>query len=186
MMNAHVSPEALAYVEGRLSPDEAERVEAHLAGCPACRAEVEDLRQLSDTLAAAPHALDASLAPHRARIWAQVRAKLPSAPGPFGRELGREVFGRDASRLHGRAAWAMALAVGTVALTGLLASPFQTGALAATDPPIVVIQTPGSMLHQYASMPAEQTAMVSFDTSEGTTATLALSLGQTPAPIPNP
>jgi anti-sigma factor RsiW len=185
-MNPHITFQALAYVEGRLLPSEAERVEAHLAGCAACRAEVEDLRQLSDTLAAAPHALDLSLAPHRARVWAHVRAKLPSTPAPFGRELGRAVFGRNASRLHGRAAWAMALAVGAVALTGLLASPFQTGALAASDPPVVVIQTPGSAPHQYASVPAGETAAASVDTSADTTATLALSLGQTPAPIPNP
>ncbi len=182
-MNCHVTPEALAYVEGRLSATERKRVEAHLADCPHCRAEIEDLRQMADVLEAAPRALDFSLAAHRSRVWGRVQSKLPAAPTSLGSGMGRAVFGRDAARLHGRAAWAMALAVGVVALTGLLAAPFQSGVLAAaSDPPLAVIQTPGSSPSHFASAPAGETAAASLDT----TATRALSLGQTPAPIPNP
>jgi anti-sigma factor RsiW len=39
-----------AYVLGALPEDEHARFAAHLAGCEACRAEVEQLRMVADTL----------------------------------------------------------------------------------------------------------------------------------------
>jgi len=178
-MSKHVTHRALAYAEGRLSETEREVVAAHLAACAACRAEVEDVRHLADVLGAAPRALDASLRLSRARVWARVRSELASARAPVGRTLGRT----SGARLHGRAAWAMALAVSVMALTGLLASPLQAGiASAASDPPVAAIQTPGASPLSNASAPAGDPVDVSRDT----TATLALGIGQTPAPIPNP
>lgn len=45
-MNAHLNEQLSAYLDGDLAGDELARAEAHLAGCDACRAELEGLRRL--------------------------------------------------------------------------------------------------------------------------------------------
>jgi outer membrane lipoprotein-sorting protein len=42
--------ELVAYVEGLLDPAQAQRLEVHLADCPGCRSELEELRRLVDLL----------------------------------------------------------------------------------------------------------------------------------------
>jgi anti-sigma-K factor RskA len=72
-----------AYLLGALDEDERSGFEAHLAGCPACRAEVERLRVAADALPASPR----QLAPPpelKDRIMAIVNAEaeLLRAAGP--------------------------------------------------------------------------------------------------------
>ncbi len=56
-MNCSVaSAQRHAYVDAELAPAERVAFEAHLAACPACRAEVEGLRALLAAAAALPAA----------------------------------------------------------------------------------------------------------------------------------
>jgi hypothetical protein len=53
--NEHLDVDAVAsYVDGRLSPDERRRTEAHLAACAECRSEVADVGQVVSTQRASP------------------------------------------------------------------------------------------------------------------------------------
>ena len=49
-MSQHDLDELAAYALGALGADEASRVEAHLGACADCRAELAELRQVSDEL----------------------------------------------------------------------------------------------------------------------------------------
>lgn len=42
---------AAAYAHGELDPDDAERFETHLAGCPPCLAKVDEIAGITDSLA---------------------------------------------------------------------------------------------------------------------------------------
>ncbi|SDY83406.1 Putative zinc-finger [Amycolatopsis xylanica] len=53
-MNTHDTDSLGVYVLGKLDPDEAKAVEAHLAACAACRQEVEELREIQVMLGAVP------------------------------------------------------------------------------------------------------------------------------------
>ncbi|MPZ15858.1 MAG: hypothetical protein GEU73_15790 [Chloroflexi bacterium] len=60
MQSDHVGTEALsALLDGHLSDRERETVEAHLAGCPACRIDLEQLRRTVSLLQAMPAAAPA-------------------------------------------------------------------------------------------------------------------------------
>jgi len=104
---SHVDDGTLhAYLDGELSPAEAQGVDAHLAQCPACRGRLEEERALITragellALAAPP---DRELPPFRAgdikppsRLWWQVRLPLAWAATValalgIGNFLGREV-----------------------------------------------------------------------------------------------
>lgn len=79
MTDPHITPELLAYLDGALPPEERARVEAHVARCASCAAELDRLRALRRDLGAT---LDAALAPVRlsreadARIRAALRRRL--------------------------------------------------------------------------------------------------------------
>jgi anti-sigma-K factor RskA len=72
-----------AYVLGAMSPDERAQFETHLATCPACRAEVDDLRPAAEAL---PMASPPVLPPRalKDRIMAEVEreADLLTSAGP--------------------------------------------------------------------------------------------------------
>jgi hypothetical protein len=53
-LRGHPRGELAPYADGRLAPDAAARVEAHLAGCKGCRADVEAQRRVRAMLAALP------------------------------------------------------------------------------------------------------------------------------------
>lgn len=59
------------YVDGGLPAAEVARGEKHLAGCAACRAQVESLRRLLDAAAALPK----EMAPER-NLWPEIRVEL--------------------------------------------------------------------------------------------------------------
>ena len=62
-----------ALLDGELPPVDRQAVEAHLAGCPTCRALLQDLRDLQAVARAAPRAVPAPEA-----AWEVVRAHRPA------------------------------------------------------------------------------------------------------------
>ncbi len=81
-MGRHVTAELLALAERRLPAGEHARVEAHIAGCPACRARAAEVLRLVDELQALPVAL--GRAPQGRRltaswpeVWARVWGQAP-------------------------------------------------------------------------------------------------------------
>jgi anti-sigma factor RsiW len=72
MMDMHLEAELLAFLDGELDERERARVEAHLATCPACAAELERLRALQEELDAT---FDAALAPVRLPAGADRRIR---------------------------------------------------------------------------------------------------------------
>jgi anti-sigma factor RsiW len=76
-MNEHVSQWTGAYLDGELGADRRAQVEAHLAACPACRQELEGIRQLSTWLQGVP--LPESL-PSPGNFAARLAPRLPARP----------------------------------------------------------------------------------------------------------
>ena len=64
-----------AYFDGELPAAEREEVDAHLASCPACRAEASAIRSILEEARALPR----SVMPAR-ELWTGVAARLPSVP----------------------------------------------------------------------------------------------------------
>lgn len=96
-MSPHVSELLGAYHDGELTADRRQQVEEHLQDCPACRAELEALEELSTFLKADP-------VPDQTpseRFAAQVQLRLPRASqshsrqteGRSGEQLPRWVLG---------------------------------------------------------------------------------------------
>jgi anti-sigma-K factor RskA len=109
------------WVEGKLGEREKEAVAAHLAGCDACRAEVQAL----ETLLTAAADLPREIRPPR-DLWAGIDARLGDAPAAagFDREQAIPHAGRRPPRA-GLPAWALvaaalALVVVTAAVTSIL------------------------------------------------------------------
>jgi anti-sigma factor RsiW len=61
------------YVDGALSPADRAEVEAHIAGCPACRAQADTER----TLASALHSLPSPALPHGLAVRVRRRSRKP-------------------------------------------------------------------------------------------------------------
>jgi predicted anti-sigma-YlaC factor YlaD len=76
-MNGHVTPWLAAYHDGELKGRRLRQVEAHLAECAACRAELEELQKLTTLLYESPAA--EGLLPAE-RFVAQVGLRLPRRP----------------------------------------------------------------------------------------------------------
>jgi anti-sigma factor RsiW len=123
LIQRHPRAQLLALVEGRLDAAAQRRVEAHLVGCAACRAEAAELADTVDTLAALPGAL-AQLSRPPAGSWSRVWATVQRAP-----------IRRLAPQLN--------LYAGLAALLFVLAAALPVG-LAAQPLPVTagVIQTP--------------------------------------------
>ena len=127
-----------AYLLGALDETERAAFEEHLAGCPACRAEVDQLRPAAQALPepmAPPPAL-------KARIMAEVEreASLLAAAGPEAdrpQALGRRRFSLRVPRLVPVAVAAALLVVGVaigVGATALRGGPERTVAAEVTAP----------------------------------------------------
>ncbi len=91
------------YLDGTLSADEARDLEAHLAACAACRAELADLRLVDRALAAQP--ILAEPADLTARIMAQI-APEGTRPGIHSHHLGRRLW---VAALQSRGFWPTSL-----------------------------------------------------------------------------
>ena len=97
-----------AYAIDAVDPDEVALVDAHLAECPRCRAEVADLREVAALLgqsgADAPEG-----------VWERIAASLTEVPPPLRLEVQRERrASRSRLRWFGGAAAAVAAAVAVV------------------------------------------------------------------------
>jgi len=71
------------FLDGRLDAVEAEDLQAHIAGCPSCAAELESIRELRDLAAALPRSLEPSR-----DLWPGIEARISEAKvvrGRFGR-----------------------------------------------------------------------------------------------------
>jgi anti-sigma factor RsiW len=76
-MSEHINEWLSAYLDHELQGQRRHQVEAHLAGCPTCQAELQSLRQLSRLLKADPLP---DVFPSPNRFAAQVTLRLPRRP----------------------------------------------------------------------------------------------------------
>ncbi|HEY3838205.1 MAG TPA: FecR domain-containing protein [Bryobacteraceae bacterium] len=76
MLSRHVSHQLAAHLEGHLSPRDAESVERHLAGCPQCRQEREQVRLGISALDQLP------LAQPPDAIWASIESAIQVSRTP--------------------------------------------------------------------------------------------------------
>ncbi len=93
----HVTHRLESWLGGELAPDEAARVEAHLATCPECRTEAHGQRELWEALAAA------APAPVQGSVWPTVQARTTRDTG------GVWFFGGTPIRRIGLVAGALAM-----------------------------------------------------------------------------
>jgi hypothetical protein len=92
-----------AYLLGALEPDEAERFEAHLADCPVCRRDVEDLRVAADALpVSVPLIRPPAALKDRIMSVVNEEAELLAAAGRRADEAGERPPAEDRSRAVGR------------------------------------------------------------------------------------
>jgi hypothetical protein len=120
-MTEHVIAWLGAYHDGELRGRRVQQVEAHLAGCATCRAELEKLRELSALLGESPPPSD--LTPPE-RFVAQVGLRLPRRSERSAWQRGLEI-GWLLAPLGLLGAWAVVQAVFVVA--GLVLIALQVG-----------------------------------------------------------
>jgi anti-sigma factor RsiW len=97
----HPDADLSAYVDGALTPEEATRIAAHLATCPACRAVAEDLRAVRSLVRSVPE------------------------PEPDPGALARTLRHVEDSRIHRRSGWgAVWVAAAAAGLALLLQLPW--------------------------------------------------------------
>ena len=103
------------YADQLLLPAQAERVAAHLGQCPACRAQVAQLRELAAQLELVePVAPSPALRPHFLKLVEQEKAALAAAAPPAPEARVRPLWPSEATR------WALRVAAGVaLLLTGL-------------------------------------------------------------------
>ncbi len=119
-MNGHVEQELLAYLDGEQSPADRDWIEAHLAGCDRCAAELERLRALQFELTAT---LDAAITPRRLPAAAdrRIRERLRARTAPGWQHAVWQQRGRIL-----QAAMALLVVVSTVLTVQLLQTPRPT------------------------------------------------------------
>ena len=163
---SHLGDRVTDLVDGRLSPDAAERAVAHLAGCPDCRAEVAAERAVRNRLAtaAAPAPPD-GLVDRLVRLGGPAgplppRAdRVPGTPAPAPVPWPRRDPRRRSLALAGAGALSVAV-LGLVALTVL-------GSVAGTAPePVAVLADMPGRSVPAASTPAANTPAGSMPAEE--------------------
>lgn len=98
----------IPYADGMLAQDERAPIDAHLAGCPSCAAELGEVRELNLLVVSLPPAPPVPFAP----FWSELQAKLPQP---------RKV---RASRQSGYRRLGLAFAVATVAVVASMGAAF--------------------------------------------------------------
>jgi anti-sigma factor RsiW len=150
----HLAELRSAYVDGALNASDRERLLAHLAGCPACRADVEELRSVHELLLGMGRSTAATAAPGelstRLVSIAGSEADVPLWSRPFRRtRAGALPSGRRATRAKAAAA-ALALGslVSALGVVGYAAAP-SVEATALGDPTSRVRSEFASTLTQF-------------------------------------
>jgi anti-sigma factor RsiW len=155
----HVAVQRLLpwYLTGRLETAEHELVEAHLAQCPECRAELETERQWQ--LLQPGHGAQVDVEEGWARLRARLAGELPAAPPPA------PVSAPAPRRRHGwlPPAWRAAPRGPLAWAAPALLSVALAGALVVTLRPVAPVAVPVAEYHALAA-PAETgaTAVVRF------------------------
>jgi len=145
-MNEHVTIWLGAYHDGELQGRRLRQVEAHLAHCETCRAELESLRALTTLLQASPAVVD--ITPPE-RFVAQVGLRLPRRPQRTAWRRGLEI-GWQMVPLGLLGAWAFVQTVFVVSGVVLVALRMGLGSdLAAWLPPA---SQPGMWLTEILSL----------------------------------
>ena len=98
----------IPYADGMLAADERRRIDGHIAGCPACAAELREVRELNLLLVTLPPAPPVAFAP----FWSNLQAVLPQ----------RRVLRIPSVPTYRR--FGLALAAATVALLAAAGSAF--------------------------------------------------------------
>jgi hypothetical protein len=116
-----------AYALDAVEPEEAVVIEAHIAECPRCAAELAQHHEVAALLANAGS--DASV-----ELWDQIAARLdpPGDPPPTAAVLDAalaDALPRRVSRRHRRAQWATAGAIGAIAAAVIALLALQVGHL---------------------------------------------------------
>ncbi len=116
-----------AYALDAVDPDEAVVIEAHIAECPRCTAELAQHHEVAALLANAGS--DASV-----ELWDQIAARLdpPGDPPPTATVLDAalaDALPRRLSRRHRRARWTAAGAIGAIAAAVIALLALQVGHL---------------------------------------------------------
>ncbi|MGH9016483.1 MAG: anti-sigma factor domain-containing protein [Acidimicrobiales bacterium] len=116
-----------AYALDAVDGDEAAEIEAHLADCPRCAAELAQHREVAALLANSGS--DASV-----ELWDRIAARLdpPGGPPPAATVLDAALAGalpRQITQRHRRARWSVVSAVGAVAAAVIALLAIQVGHL---------------------------------------------------------
>lgn len=144
------------YLDDALTPLERREVEAHLNGCPDCRAELASVGALLDTVA---DLKERKLEPGR-DLWPSIRSHLADSTGRARRSW-RSRLGLDTPRFVWQfAAAALVLVVGIgLGVTWLARSPlFAPGGLLAGGSAAVADTSAAGLPRQLASLDAEVSA----------------------------
>ena len=128
MKCADVSPNLAAFVLGGLDPEEAAEIRRHLASCPSCRNELEELEKVNRALQAAPPPADPP-GHLKDEILSQVRAEELSSSDEELASSG----GYRSKYLRSVIAGVAAAAVVVVAAIGIVSSLRE-------EPPVATIQ----------------------------------------------
>jgi anti-sigma factor RsiW len=130
-VSAHLGLAATAFVDGELEHERRDEVLAHLTHCPACRAEVELLRQVKAALRTAAPSVPSDLA---ARLLASMTPPVPVDPAPVApRSSHRPRRSALHPRLRRTAVGASLVALGLGGALSL-AGPPPRGPMAPVDP----------------------------------------------------
>lgn len=152
----HISDNLLAYLENRLTPATRQQVEAHLANCESCLAEVAAMREMVSLLNETGRAAQ-SLPINTARRWSAIRERWQSPIVVGVRQVSRRLSWQVAASL---------MVVGMVFASGASLSNVQ-----AANPSIPSIQTPGSVPALNSDTP---TLSVTHAVTDSQTPTLTL------------
>jgi anti-sigma factor RsiW len=121
-----------AYLDGEVAPGERAYIEAHLPGCPRCRAELENLSATQDNLRAMLKSTAEEVSPSP-QAWEKVRARLDTKSSWF-------------NRLHrlftGSKIWQVATVTAAVVVIALVAAVWQFGGVGQAPPPTPVPAPP--------------------------------------------
>jgi anti-sigma factor RsiW len=165
MVSEHLGPDGLRWVEGRLSALDRKRVDAHLAECADCRAELAEWQETARALRALPNALEAM--PVRVTpAWRAVQARLRP------------------QTLNPHPVWRAALSVGLVMMIFAFSNTVASaGRVSAAPQPASVVSAPlaDAFLSPAAALVATRLPFAARFASSQTPA-----YTHTPTPTPNP